>query len=459
MSVKITSFEAENVKRVKAVALEPAQNGLTVIGGRNAQGKTSVLDAISWALGGGRCKPTKPKREGAVSDPYLKVELSNGIIVERKGANSTLRVLDPEGKKSGQALLDEFLETLALNLPKFLHSTDKEKAETLLRIIGVGDELEELDGKSQAIYDQRTAIGQLERQKRGAAEEMTFWPDVPAEPISASELIQEQQTILARNGENQRKRSQVVELEAKYKHLAQRIANYEEGISAKEAELAALKEQLETNRSLLGKIDKDVAIAKKTADQLQDESTEEIERSIASIDATNAKIRENHLRTDAIKEADELKAQYDDLTETLNAVRKQRTDLLANAKLPLPGLGVDEGGVLTFNGQAWDGMSGSEQLKVATAIIRCLKPECGFVLVDKLEQMDTVTLSEFGAWAESEGLQVIGTRVGTGDECSIVIEDGQILSQNETLQAPQPERQTFQPDQKTKATPAQKWSF
>lgn len=458
MSVKITSFEAENVKRVKAVALEPAQNGLTVIGGRNAQGKTSVLDAISWALGGGRCKPTKPKREGAVSDPYLKVELSNGIIVERKGANSTLKVLDSEGKKSGQALLDEFLETLALNLPKFLNSTDKEKAETLLRIIGVGDELEELDNKSQAIYDQRTAIGQLERQKRGAAEEMTFWPDVPVETISASELIKEQQTILARNGENQRKRSQVVELKAKREHLAQRIANYEEGIAAKEAELAALKEQLETNRSLLGKIDKDVAIAKKTADQLQDESTEEIERSIASIDATNAKIRENYLRTDAIKEADELKAQYDDLTETLNAVRKQRTDLLANAKLPLPGLGV-EGGVLTFNGQAWDGMSGSEQLKVATAIIRCLKPECGFVLVDKLEQMDTATLSEFGAWAESEGLQVIGTRVGTGDECSIVIEDGQVLSQNETPQAYQPEHQTFQPDSTPKTTPAQKWSF
>lgn len=458
MSVKITSFEAENVKRVKAVALEPAQSGLTVIGGRNAQGKTSVLDAISWALGGGRCKPTNPKRDGAVSDPYLKVELSNGIIVERKGANSTLKVLDSEGKRSGQALLDEFLETLALNLPRFLHSTDKEKAETLLKIIGVGDELEELDGKSQAIYDQRTTIGQLERQKRGAAEEMTFWPDVPAEPISASELIQEQQMILARNGENQRKRSQVVELEAKRKHLAQRIANYEEGISAKEAELAALKEQLEINCSLLDRTDKDVAIAKKTADQLQDESTEEIEKSIASIDETNAKIRENYLRTDAIKEADELKAQYDDLTEALNTVRKQRTDLLANAKLPLPGLGV-EGGVLTFNGQAWDGMSGSEQLKVATAIIRCLKPECGFVLVDKLEQMDTVTLSEFGAWAESEGLQVIGTRVSTGDECSIVIEDGQILSKSETPKAHQPERQKPQPDSKPKATPAQKWSF
>lgn len=69
-------------------------------------------------------------------------------------------------------------------------------------------------------------------------------------------------------------------------------------------------------------------------------------------------------------------------------------------------------------------MSGSEQLKVATAIVRRLKPECGFVLVDKLEQMDLQTLAEFGAWAESEGLQVIGTRVSTGGECSLVIEDG-----------------------------------
>ena len=69
-------------------------------------------------------------------------------------------------------------------------------------------------------------------------------------------------------------------------------------------------------------------------------------------------------------------------------------------------------------------MSGSEQLKVATAIVRKLNPRCGFVLLDKLEQMDLNTLNEFGAWLESEGLQAIATRVSTGDECSIIIEDG-----------------------------------
>ena len=69
-------------------------------------------------------------------------------------------------------------------------------------------------------------------------------------------------------------------------------------------------------------------------------------------------------------------------------------------------------------------MSGSQQLQVATAIVRKLKPDCGFVLIDKLEQMDQVTLAEFGAWLEQEGLQAIATRVSTGEECSVIITDG-----------------------------------
>ena len=75
-------------------------------------------------------------------------------------------------------------------------------------------------------------------------------------------------------------------------------------------------------------------------------------------------------------------------------------------------------------------MSASEQLKVAAAIVRKQNPNCGFILMDKLEQMDTETLAEFGSWLESEGLQVIATRVSTGDECSIIIEDGCIVENN-----------------------------
>ena len=91
--------------------------------------------------------------------------------------------------------------------------------------------------------------------------------------------------------------------------------------------------------------------------------------------------------------------------------------------MPLDDLDVQDG-YLVYKGISWSDMSSAEQLRVATAIVRAVKPDCGFVLVDKLEQMDTQTLAEFGAWAQSEGLQVIGTRVSTGDECSVIIEDG-----------------------------------
>jgi recombinational DNA repair ATPase RecF len=108
--IKINKLEIENVKRVKAVRVEPTANGLTIIGGKNRQGKTSVLDAICWALGGEKYRPSKAQREGSVLPPNLHIVMSNGLVVERKGKNSDLKVIDPNNQKGGQALLNEFVE-------------------------------------------------------------------------------------------------------------------------------------------------------------------------------------------------------------------------------------------------------------------------------------------------------------------------------------------------------------
>jgi hypothetical protein len=409
MSVKISSLEIENVKRVKALSLEPAQDGLTIVGGRNNQGKTSVLDAIAWALGGDRFRPSQPEREGSVTPPKLHVTLTNGLVVERRGPNSSLKVIDPRGNKGGQQLLNEFVEALALDLPKFMQSTSKEKAETLLQVIGVGEKLYELEDAETRLYNKRHEIGQIAEQKKAAAEEMPSHPDAPAEPVSASELIHRQQEILARNGENQRLRARVEDVRYAHKQKWEAIQELNAKLRTMEADLAALAFELET--------------AEKTAEQLQDESTAEIEASIAAIDETNAKVRTNQAKSLLDDEATECKAQYDGLTGQIEAVRAEKLALLEGADLPLPGLSV-EAGELIYDGHPWDNLSGSEQLKVATAIVRRLNPECGFVLMDKLEQMDLQTLAEFGDWLASEGLQVIATRVSTGAECEIVLEDG-----------------------------------
>lgn len=416
MSVKIAALEAENVKRIKAVALTPSPTGLTIVGGNNNQGKTSVLDALAWALGGEKFRPTAAVRDGALAPPHLKVILSNGVVVERKGKNSSLTVTDPTGQRSGQQLLNAFVEPLALDLPRFMQASDKDKADTLLNIIGVGDALTGLDREIKALYDRRTVIGQIGAQKRHAAEELTEYPDAPSEPVSAIELIQQQQEILLHNADNQRKRMKLAQLEEQEKQLGRRVQE--------------LSQELEMVEHQLTAVQQDVQDATKTVAQLQDESTAELEQSIRNVEEINRQVSANLAKSKAQDEAERYAQEYTALTEQIKAKRTARMELLNGADLPLTGLGVEDGS-LTYNGKHWQDMSGSDQLRVATAIVRRLNPDCGFVLLDKLEQMDLATLAEFGSWLQTEGLQAIATRVSTGGECQIIIEDGKVKDAEE----------------------------
>lgn len=414
MTIKINALQVENVKRVKAVALEPSANGLTVIGGKNGQGKTSVLDAIAWALGGDRYRPSNAEREGSTLPPHIKLELSNGLTVERSGKNSALKVVDTTGKRSGQQLLNEFVEQLAIDLPRFLQASNREKADTLLQVIGVGDQVHSLEVKEKDVYNRRHMIGQEADRKRKYADELPHYPAAPNEPVSASQLIRQQQDILARNGENQRKRMRANQIEHEYGRTA--------------AHVSLLRSQLADAEKQLQQLEADLAIAQKDALDLQDESTDEIERSLQEIEQINIQVRANCDREKAEQDAAHYAQQYQDLTKELEEIRHDKYALLDSAKLPLPGLSVEDG-ELTYNGKKWDCMSGADQLIAATAIVRAINPKCGFVLLDKLEQLDADTLLSFGSWLEEQGLQAIATRVSTGPECSIIIEDGFVASE------------------------------
>lgn len=419
MSMKINKLEIENVKRVKAVSLKPTENGLTIIGGNNGQGKTSILDAIAWTLGGESYRPSQPERSGSMTPPTMKIVMNNGLIVERKGKNSALKVTDPSGKKAGQQLLNSFVEGFALNLPKFMEASDKEKAATLLNIIGIGDRLTELNKQEKELYNERLYVGRTADQKKKYAAEQPYYPEAPDDLISASELIRQQQVILLKNAENQKKRDHVTELA--------------EAVKMAHNSVETLAAQLEEAKKKHAQLIESYDIAQKTASQLQDESTQELEKNITEIDEINRKVRANLDKSKAEDDAKQYEKQYIQLTADIEKVQEAKKQLLVDAELPLPELSIKDGDLI-YKDQKWDNMSGAERLIVATAIVRKLNPECGFVLLDKLEQMDLQTLTEFGHWLEQEGLQAIATRVSTGSECSIIIEDGCVVYK----QAPEP---------------------
>ena len=381
MPIKISALTVENVKRVKAVQFAPDQNGLTIIGGDNNQGKTSVLDAIAWALGGAKYQPSQAVNADSAIPPRLKVIMDNGLVVERKGKNSDL------------------------------NANNKEKAHIMLQIIGVEDQLAKLELDEKTNYNERLAIGRIAEQKKAAAAELPFYDDVPDAPVSASDLIQSQQEILARNAQRQQ---WIRDHDAIMDELL-RVDHEVEDLEKRLAEAKAKRVDLEDKRKE----------SEHSPAELQMESTEELEKNLAEIEIINRKVASNIQRQLAMDEADKYAEQYDQLTLIIEGIRKQKMELLNGADLPLPELSVEDG-ELTYKGQKWDNMSGSEQLMVATAIVRKINPECGFVLMDKLEQMDLKTLKTFGQWLSDQGLQAIATRVSTGDECKIIIEDGYI---------------------------------
>lgn len=404
--VKILCFSAGNFKALKAFYCEPKPEGLTVIGGDNGAGKSSCLDALAFAVGGAKYRPSNPKREGAVGDTTLHVDLSNGITVERKGKNLSLTVTDREGARHGQELLDAFISNIAIDLPKFYNASSKDKAHMILDTLGIEEKLEELAKREKEKYDTRTVVGREADRKQKAAEDMDWFEDAPEKPVSVSELVKQQQAILARNGHRQ-------ECAARRDRNSNRLAEVLERLN----ELNKERETLESE------IEKDEKAVKEAGAA---ESTAELEASIANAEEINAKVTANAERTRRLEEADALSDQCDALTKEIEAIRAERLALLEDADFPLEGLSVNDSSELVYNGQPWDCMSGSQQLIVSCAIASRINPTCRFVLMDKLEQLDLTTLREFDDWLKTQDLQCIATRVSTGGECSLVIEDGEV---------------------------------
>lgn len=404
--VKILCISAENFKALKAFYCEPKPEGLTVIGGDNGAGKTSCLDVIAYALGGAKYRPSNPKRDGAIGDTTLHVKLSNGLVVERKGKNLSLTVTDKDGARHGQELLDSFISEIAIDLPKFYNASAKEKAHMILATLGIEEKLAELAKREKEKYDTRTMVGREADKKQKAAEDMPWHEDAPAEPVSIKELVRQHQDVLARNG-----------LRQEHKRNLSYMTEERERVRKQLAELAMRDDDLA----------KKIADAQKAVEtDGDDESTAELETQIANFEEINRKVDENAERTRRLEEADALSDQRDALTKEIEEIRDERMSLLKDADFPLEGLSVDDNGELVYNGKAWDCMSGSQQLIVSCAIASKIKPSCRFVRMDKLEQLDLSTLAAFDEWLRGQDLQCIATRVSTGSECTLIIEDGEV---------------------------------
>jgi len=399
--MKITRFEAENFKRLRAVDITPNPgDGTVIIGGRNAQGKTSVLDGIMAALAGraGSKELVRPIRDGE-NKARVVVELED-LIIERKWtpSGSTLTVGPKDGVSrlnSPQAVLDKFIGALSFDPLKFAESEPKAQVATLINIIG-REAFDEIADRRRGAYDMRTEVNRQVKSIKARRDALGAVPEV--QPVDVAEVTN-------RFLDAQRRDQARLDWD--------RLQRQIEDLQAQQAEVVE-KGQAIALRYLVGGVD-----TLEEADVLREQ--------IRYAEVRNRQAREYD---QAIELEEELAAQEQEaarLTSLVNAADEERAALIANSPLPVPGLGFDEDGV-TLNGVPFVQSSAAERLKVSVAMAMAFNPELRVICIRDASLLDDDSKRALAAMAEEHDYQIWLEVVGDPGEVGVVIEDGEVQS-------------------------------
>lgn len=398
--MKIISLTAENVKRLKAVEITP-DGTMQVITGRNAQGKTSVLDAIWLALGGGTAsrETARPIREG---EDTARVTLDLGdltVVRTWKGDKTTLAVTAADGAKysSPQKVLDALVGRLSFDPLEFTRLSARDQRDALLDVVDIDVDLAQLDGQRRTVFDERTEVG---RQLKGLGEIPRLDPSVPAAEVSASDLI-EQISAAARVADTR-------------EQSKRRVTSLEEEVNRLSTALKAAREQL--------------AAAWADVEQHQEAvDVDALREQLAGIEETNRAVREQAEHRRRAAEADRLTEERDALTARIDALDKKKADALAAASFPVDGLGFDEDGV-TYQGVPFSQASSAEQIRVSLAMAMSLNPKLRVIRILDGSLLDADSLELVRQMATDSDYQVWVERVADGSGVGVVIEDGEVAA-------------------------------
>lgn len=409
---KIIRLESSNFKRLKAVLIEPDKDGnLVIVAGKNGQGKTSVLDSITAALGGVNAKTTpKPIRDGEERAEIV-LETEDLIVTRRFTASgSTLTVKSHDGAvyPKGQAKLDDLLGKLSLDPLAFTQLSDRDQLSTLLGLVDLPFNPDKLAAERKDLFDRRTDANRTTKELTARAAEYVSRPaDLPDEEVSVSALLTEYRAAEAWDQEVKDVKTNVQWWADKNRALAERIAEMQKELDwAKKQESDAVARA--ADYEAMPSIDVDFI-------QTQIDNAEQI----------NAAVR--HHKTGEHVRAGLTLAQQEaeSLADGIKEIDAQKATGLAAAKFPIEGLGFDDSGV-TYQGVPFKQASGAEQLRVSLAMAIALNPKLRVIRIADGSLLDPDNLALVEEVAKENDFQVWIEMVGDGDGRGIIIEDGSV---------------------------------
>lgn len=423
---KLISLEAENVKRLIAVRIVPDGN-MVVVGGSNGAGKSSVLDSIAMALGGGGEIPAMPVRRGEEKATII-LETDDGWVIKRtftKAGGTALVIENKDKLRAGspQELLNKLTGKLTFDPLAFTNLEGKAQAAALKRLVNL--DTTALDAKRKQLYDERTLINRQAETAGSKVEFMPFHPEAPAEEQSVTAIVAERDTAKEHN-------SQLAGLEKASRTAGEALAEASRGRAGLVFEIAQIEERLKALGLRLKELDEAIPAintrleaARKAHEEFKAVDLSPINLRLANAETVNGWVRQNQARAAAQREAQAIEDKAQAITGQINEIDRQRSEALSAVQYPVEGLGFDANGV-TFGGVPFDQASGAERLRVSVAIAAALNPKLRVMLVRDGSLLDEQSLQLLGELAVKHDLQCWVERVSRGKECSVIIENGEV---------------------------------
>lgn len=408
----IVSLQVSNVKKLTAVSITPAGNVVT-IGGRNGQGKSSVLDAITMALAGMASAPEEPIRRGAKrAQVVLKTD---DLVITRNftPSGSTLEIRGADGAvvRSPQTLLDSLCSTVAFDPLAFSRAKPAEQAAQLRALVGL--DTSEIDKERAHHYAERT---QVNRDLKAAEALLSTMPAKQVERVNVDEVLEELEVAERDNARHR-------ELHAAAQRAAEAYVMAEAAVEAARKQL----EEAEAAAEVARKADLE-AEAKAQKSTLLDVGP--LKMKISDAAELNRQADAWEARANQIAKVERLRADAQALTSQMELLDEKKSRILEAVTMPVPGLSVD-GDVVHFNGIPLSQASSAEQLRVGTAVACAMNPKLKVMIIRDGSLLDDDSMSLIAEMAVEHGAQVWVEVVRSDDSVSVVIEDGAVIKTND----------------------------
>jgi AAA domain-containing protein len=429
--MKILRLEAENVKRLHAVDITPTGD-IVEISGNNANGKTSVLDAIWWALAGTAAVQAEPIRRGAQT-ARIRLDLGDLIVTRsfKRGKDgeftTKLQVENAEGASfnSPQKMLDALVAVLTFDPIEFTRMKPREQFDAVRGFVP-GIDFENIDNLNRGDFQKRTeANKRLEEAKAGAGL-VVIRDDLPEDETPEAEFLDKIAGAAQGNADIERARENRV----KSRQLSEQKTAVVGDKRAQAAELRRKADQLDVDASTL-----EEAVAQHTADMdalpplAEPVDVTEIRTALTKAQAINAAIRKNaesYRRKAALETvATDAAMLSDELTAKINARNKAKQEAISAAQMPVEGLGFGDGFV-TLNGVPFNQASDAEQLSASIAIAMRTNSKLRVIRVRDGSLLDDSKMKILAELAKANDCSVWIETVRAVTDAAIIIEDGRV---------------------------------